>query len=814
MDHDLQGLQAALPERYTLEREIARTAMSRVYQARERHPDRAVVVKVLEISVTAHLPRERFLREIDLTSGLSHPHIVPIFAAGDADGALYYVMPLITGETLHDCLEREGRLSIDQALRFAQEIAGALHHAHGKDIIHRDIKPSNILLQEDHALVADFGIARVLSVADEGSLTQTGHAVGTPDYMSPEQVSAEGALDDRTDMYSLGCLLFEMLVGEPPFRSSTGRATLARHLIGDPGSIRARRPTVHPEIDGVVHRTLQKAPDDRFDSMEEFRRALGDAEKMASAAGSGRSSSSHTRWGWDPAHPRWGQSGIAAFLVVVAAVFAWRAWGGAGLGLVPPYLYADSVAVVPFENLTGDSENDRLGLGLADEIIHMLAQTEIKVIGLHSVETLDVGVDSVPQLLDDLGVRHLLEGSVDLDDGQVVVTTWHGDIEDEGLEKSDYHGSVVDWYTEEARVAEQIVDDFLTQIGVSPAGISASEGGLGREPTMLGNHWLAERTEEGIQQAIAAYEEAVELDRTYTQAYSGLSSAYALAVTYRYDVGVDAYEAAGLSLAYADRAIGLDSTHAAGFAARGYIRMLSLAPLSEAQDDFDRAEELQPQNPSIPSWYSRVLARQGDLDGALRAARRAVRLDPAHSGRKIAVALRALEAGLYEEVFSETAEVIELEPSLWLTRAIQGRALLLAGRTGECLEIPLGPHAVIRAMCLYEEGQHTAATAIVDSVSSVFQSTSGLDHELTHVARAEDLATYYSWIGDATLARDWMQIAYLESPTGIDPNVLGSALFDPVRNDEFFSFALNAALNYVWPQVQEARDSVELSLAP
>ena len=814
MDHVLRELQAALPERYTLDSEIARTAMSRVYIAREKHPDRAVVVKVLENSLTAQLGRERFLREIDLMSGLSHPHIVPIFSAGDAEGALYYVMPFIAGETLSARLEREGRLPIDQAVRITLEVAEALHYAHGKDIIHRDIKPNNILFHEGHALVADFGIARVLSLADQGSLTQTGHSIGTPDYMSPEQVSPHEVLDARTDMYSLACLLFEMLVGEPPFRSSTARATMARHLAEDPGSIRARRRSVHQEIDGVVQRALQKAPEDRFDSMEEFGLALADAASMASAAGGfGTTSSTHPQLGWGQATTRWARGVITAFLVVAAAGVAWQAWGGGGVRLAGgPGVYTDSVAVMPFENLTGDPEID--GHGLADAITGLLTQVEeIKVVAHYSAETLGAGGSSILQLIDDLGVRHLLQGSIELENDRVIVTTWHGEEDPDARETRTYSGAGGDWFASEARIANEIVEDFLAEIDVSADGILGSLRGVGSEATLLGDHWLDTRTAEGVREAIAKYEEALGLDPTYAPAYSGLSSAYALAVTYRYKVGVGAYDAAGSSLAYANRAIQLDSTLAAGYAARGYILMLSDAPLPDAEAAFARAGELKPGGASIASWYSRVLARQGDLAGALAAARRAVSLDPAHSGRKLGVALRALQAGEYDEALTETSEVIDLAPSLMLTRALQGRALLLAGRSSDCLDIPLGPHAAIRAMCLHAQGEEGAAAAIVDSVSSVVEDEEeGPEHQLTHVARAEDLATYYAWIGDPVQSMQWVIEAYARSPTGIEPNVLGSVLFDAVRDDQNFSVALDGVRSQIWERVQAARDNAELAV--
>lgn len=189
--------------------------MSRVYLAREALPDRDVAIKVFDEQLSARLGRERFVREVEVTSKLSHPHIVPLYAAGEADGTLYYVMPFIGGESLRDRLAREGRLPIADAIRITHQIADALQHAHDKDVIHRDIKPANILFQSGHAVVADFGIARALRAAETGELTVAGLSVGTPDYMSPEQAGGEGQIDGRTDTYALACVLYEMLGGQP-----------------------------------------------------------------------------------------------------------------------------------------------------------------------------------------------------------------------------------------------------------------------------------------------------------------------------------------------------------------------------------------------------------------------------------------------------------------------------------------------------------------------------------------------------------------------------------------------------------------------
>ncbi|MGH9259780.1 MAG: serine/threonine-protein kinase, partial [Acidimicrobiales bacterium] len=213
-----KSLVEQLAPRYTLEREIGAGGMARVYLATEDHPHRKVAIKVLDPDLCTRLFRERFLREVELASSLSHPHIVPVFAAGGVDCYLYYVMPYIEGESLRRRLEREGALRLDDALHVTADVADALGHAHANGIIHRDIKPENILLSGGHAVVADFGIARAISAAGEPSLTQTGQPIGSMNYMSPEQAFGSGTLDARTDVYSLACVLFEMLTGETPVR--------------------------------------------------------------------------------------------------------------------------------------------------------------------------------------------------------------------------------------------------------------------------------------------------------------------------------------------------------------------------------------------------------------------------------------------------------------------------------------------------------------------------------------------------------------------------------------------------------------------
>ncbi len=268
-----ERFRTALAERYDIDQEIGRGGMATVYLARDRKHDRQVALKVLKPELALVVGAERFVREIRIAASLRHPNILPLFDSGDADGALFYTMPFVPGESLRGRIDRERQLPLADAVGIALEVADALAHAHSHGIVHRDIKPENVLLEAGHAVVADFGIAR--AVGDmEGRLTETGLAVGTPAYMSPEQAGGTGEVDARTDQYALGCVLYEMLAGEPPHTGPTPQAVLARSLTEDVRSLRPVRRTVSPALDAVIRRALAPTPADRYTTCHEFAEAL------------------------------------------------------------------------------------------------------------------------------------------------------------------------------------------------------------------------------------------------------------------------------------------------------------------------------------------------------------------------------------------------------------------------------------------------------------------------------------------------------------------------------------------------------------
>ncbi len=277
-------LQAALADQYRFERSLGSGGMATVYLAEDLKHHRKVAVKILRPELAHALGADRFLREIETTANLRHPHILPLFDSGEADGFLYYVMPVVEGESLRDRLAREKQLPVEDARRITREVADALAYAHGRGVIHRDLKPENVLLESGHAVLADFGIARAVTAAGGESLTETGIIIGTPVYMSPEQAAGNKDLDGRSDQYSLGCVLYEMLAGQPPFTGPTVQSIVHQHLTVEARLITQIRPAVPADVSATLTRSLAKAPADRFGSIGQLAEALGRSTATPPAA--------------------------------------------------------------------------------------------------------------------------------------------------------------------------------------------------------------------------------------------------------------------------------------------------------------------------------------------------------------------------------------------------------------------------------------------------------------------------------------------------------------------------------------------------
>ena len=316
----IDKLRTALNERYRIEREIGTGGMATVYLARDLRHDRDVAIKVLHPDLAAALGAERFLAEIKTTAKLQHPHILPLLDSGEADGLLFYVMPFVAGESLRDRLERETQLAVEDAVRIAREVLGALESAHKHGVVHRDIKPENILLHEDQALVADFGIALAVSAAGGPRMTQTGLSLGTPAYMAPEQAMGERVIDGRADIYALGAVLYEMLVGEAPFTGPSVQAIVARVMTESPRPVTGQRRSVPEHVNAAVLRSLEKLPADRFHSAAEFSNALVNPAFSTARASQARQAPESAKKFEIKQFIPWAIAGIAAAAAIFFAV--------------------------------------------------------------------------------------------------------------------------------------------------------------------------------------------------------------------------------------------------------------------------------------------------------------------------------------------------------------------------------------------------------------------------------------------------------------------------------------------------------------
>ena len=419
----------ALREHYRLNRELGRGGFATVYLAHDLRHDRPVALKVLHDEIAASLGADRFEREIRFAARLQHPHILGVFDSGALDGRLWFTMPFVEGESLREKLKREGQLPVGDAVGIAREVADALHYAHQHGVMHRDIKPENILLSGRHAMVADFGIARALTDGD-GTLTRTGTSIGTPGYMSPEQAAGERNVDERTDVYALACVLYEMLAGEPPFTGPNAQTVIARTLTETPRHIHASRQGVSEALDAVVQRALAKTPADRYSSADAFGEALGASTLTASfaavtgagigaqpavgaAAGTASGLATGATTGTAAPPPRRRVNVAAIFglgiLLGVGALFAWRKGR--------PDSGARGVAVLPFENV-GATADAYFADGITEEVRGKLTSIPgLRVIARTSSNQYRDSKKSPEDIGGELGADFILTGTVRWADG-------------------------------------------------------------------------------------------------------------------------------------------------------------------------------------------------------------------------------------------------------------------------------------------------------------------------------------------------------------------------------------------------------------
>jgi serine/threonine-protein kinase len=683
---DLFGrLREALASRYTLQHELGEGGMAKVFLAHDLKYDRDVAIKVLRPDLAADVGIGRFLHEIQVAARLHHPHILPLYDSDQAEDMAYYVMPYIKGETLRQRLKRERQLAVPEALQFAREVADALSYAHTAKVVHRDIKPENILLDSGHALVADFGIAR--AIGESQAMTSKGHVIGSPTYMSPEQVDGSEYIDGRSDIYSLGCLLFEMLVGEPPFRGTTVTAIIANRLTSPMPSARAFRELVPEAVDAAIRKAMATLPADRFSTAAQFAEALGTPATVA---------------------------------IVV----------GAAQAMVREVTSAKSVAVLPFENMSTDPENEYFSDGITDDIIAQLSKIRaLKVISRTSSMQYKKTTKKIVTIAEELGVAAVLEGSVRRAGPRVRIVVH---LVDPATEKhlwgDTFDRQLTDVFEVQSEVAQQITGALA--VALSPeekqrVDKKATGDAEAYNHYLLGRFHVNKWSEANVQKAIEEFEAAIAKDPGYALAYAGLADAYELL-----SIGLSskpALENLTKAKSMALKALELDESLAEAHTSLAYARWLGDLDWSTAEREFKRALELKSSYVPAHQWYAEYLAALGRHEEALTEIKRAQQLDPLAVPVNRAVGWILYFARRYGQAAEELRKALAMDPEFLGARLVLWWVLVASGAYEEAivdirkdLERP-GSSTVKKLMLAYAcaaSGKRDEATGILWEVEA------------------------------------------------------------------------------------------------
>jgi serine/threonine-protein kinase len=627
-----------------------------------------VALKVVHQELSASVGSERFLREIRFVARLSHPHILPLFDSGEAAGLLYYVMPYLTGESLRRRLEREERLPVASAVRIAREVGLALDHAHRNGVIHRDIKPENILFEDDQAVVADFGIATVTGQGTTDRLTASGLAVGTPAYMSPEQAGGASELDGRSDIYSLGCVLYEMLGGRPPFTGPTPQSIISQQVVARLPSLRSVRRDVPESVERVLAKALAKEPVDRFPTAAEFTAALEGAGAV-------------TRPG-DPTRRR-----RAAALVGIGAIAATAVLFAVGLGNRPDKPGGTpTLAVLPFQNL-GAPEDGYFSDGITEEITSRIAMLRsIGVISRTSAEQYRKTTKSLKEVGRELGAEYILEGSVRWEkspggSSRVRVTPQLIRVsDDQHLWAGRYDETLEEVFQVQSRIAEQVataLDLALQRPDREALAARPTENLRAYDFYLRGNDFFNRPGDPaGYRSAEAMYTKATDLDPAFALAFARLARTHISEFHFWDRTG----ERLAKARKAADSALRLQPDLPEAHLALGQIHYWGELDYDKALREFRIAHARDPGNSDIAWARGLVERRLGQWDQSLADLRRAAELDP----RSLVKNLDLFEVHLRRREYADAQRyldrALELEPD---SPAYMYEAVLIVARDGD-----------------------------------------------------------------------------------------------------------------------------------
>jgi serine/threonine-protein kinase len=748
MPDSIDSLRSALAAQYDIEREIGEGASATVYLAHDRKHGRRVAIKVLKATVATGTGEQRFLQEIGMLARMQHPNILPLYDSGKADSLLYYVTPYVTGETLRARLQRERRLSIDAACEIARETADALAFAHSEHVIHRDIKPENILLSNGHAMVADFGIARAIHLANLEHLTITGAGTpGTPLYMSPEQLFGDSSPDARTDIYSLGCVLYEMLDGNPPF---TGHDGILRRFHEDPPRISERREGTPRWIDDVIMRAMARDPDRRFQNATEMGAALraGSATSIHAESLSLRGLLRAAR------RPR-----IAVGILAAVAVVGGLAWAGIRATSAPS---TPTIAVLPFANVGGDSGQQYLAEGMADGVATALGRYPgmrivSRTVTLNYRGPLNGDARAIRQLLgadyvvqaqlrrvgDKLRVSAQLVSAADNSEA------WSEDFDREAADASMVQDSIAD------AVASKLIAGARGPVNAGNPSATGHTADPEAYDLYLRGRYLLARRGPGVSTAVERFEQAIQRDRNFARAYAGLSMALELLPYFSAtnpnvvrDRAVEAAKRALLldpTLAEAHTALAMAFSHAYEWQAAlaEHQRAVALAPndaevllqygrflhctghVADARTQFQRARAADPFYAVAAGWLGHLLSLNNQHDAALAELDRALEIN---SDSAPPVLFMATQANM---IAGNRRKAGELVNRLWdRVPAWRGAAAMLL--------VQLGDSARARATAGVIEATPRQWLAGTSTVAMIYSALGDTAKALTLLERATD----------------------------------------------------------------------------
>jgi eukaryotic-like serine/threonine-protein kinase len=764
----LERLKAALADRYTLDRELGRGGMAVVWLAHDLKHDRPVALKVMRPELAATLGPARFLREIRLCARLQHPHILAVLDSGAVEQSLlWFAMPFVEGESLRSRLVRERQLPLSDSLRIAREVADGLHYAHQHGVIHRDIKPENILLAGTHALIADFGLAGALA-ADDGRddrLTETGMALGTPHYMSPEQGAGERALDPRSDIYSLGCVLYEMLAGEPPFTGPNQQAILAKRLTGPAPHVSTVR-EIPPAVDRAVTRALARTPSDRFASAADFAAALEPVSHSETV-------------------PRRPLRAIALAAGLAAALLA--GWflierDGTGGSAAPA-----SAAVLPFVDLSPAKDQEYFSDGLTEELITSLSQVEgLRVAARTSSFQFKGRNADVRDVGRSLDVGAVVEGSVRKSGNRMRIAAQLVNVTDGyQLWSQAYDRELTDVFAVQEEIARAIVQALRVKLGV------AEGAALSAAPTtdleaydlyLKGRFAWNQRTAEAITEAVKYLEQAVARDSGFARAWAALADAYILLVPY---AGASRESTWPKARAAAEKALVLDSTLAEAHTALAYGRMIYGWDWPAAEASFRRAIAANPDYATGHHWYADFLAGRGRLEESVREMERAHALDPL--SRIIGTELGWIYYLQHrnDEAEAQIRRTLALDPNYPHGSLILGLVFIAKGRYAEAI------HALRQAIELGGDYDLQYAALIIAHARAGDRANAlRLMDELTERAKRGEFGAFTLAVGYGGLGETDRGIALLHQAVDerdiFMPEVFFDPLLDPLRKNPRF----------------------------